>query len=66
MEQYKKSINNLNVFFGTPEVVQKGFEKLIDLGFDYFQIMFPYPNDLVQSERFAKLVIPKISERIRS
>ncbi|MFW9903169.1 MAG: TIGR03560 family F420-dependent LLM class oxidoreductase [Candidatus Thorarchaeota archaeon] len=60
LKEYKKSISSLNVFFGTPDVVQKEFEKLIDLGFDYFQIMFPYPNDLEQSERFAKQILPKI------
>jgi alkanesulfonate monooxygenase SsuD/methylene tetrahydromethanopterin reductase-like flavin-dependent oxidoreductase (luciferase family) len=59
LKEYKKSIGSLNVFFGTPEVVQQGFENLIDLGFDYFQIMFPYPNDLEQSERFAKHVLSK-------
>ncbi|UCG89762.1 MAG: TIGR03560 family F420-dependent LLM class oxidoreductase [Candidatus Heimdallarchaeota archaeon] len=60
LEGYKKSINNLNVFYGTPEVVQQGFDHLIDLGFDYFQIMFPYPSDYEQSNKFAKFVIPKL------
>ncbi|UCG00610.1 MAG: TIGR03560 family F420-dependent LLM class oxidoreductase [Candidatus Heimdallarchaeota archaeon] len=60
LTEYMKSINNLNVFFGTPEVVQQGFENLIDLGFDYFQIMFPYPMDYEQSEKFAKFIIQKM------
>ncbi|MFX0208865.1 MAG: LLM class F420-dependent oxidoreductase [Candidatus Hodarchaeota archaeon] len=59
LKEYKKSMGSLNVFFGTPEVVQNGFENLIDFGFDYFQIMFPYPNDLEQSERFAKHILPR-------
>ncbi|MFX1505509.1 MAG: TIGR03560 family F420-dependent LLM class oxidoreductase [Promethearchaeota archaeon] len=59
LKEYQKSIGSLNVFFGTPEIVQNGFENLVALGFDYFQIMFPYPNDLAQSERFAKLILPK-------
>jgi F420-dependent oxidoreductase-like protein len=62
LEEYKKAIKDLNVFFGTPEVVQQGFENLIDLGFDYFQIMFPYPKDYEQSEKFIKLVRTKIGK----
>ncbi len=60
LEEYKKSIDSLNVFYGTPEVVQQGFDNLIDLGFDYFQIMFPYPRDFEQSNEFAKFVLPKL------
>ncbi|MFX1539029.1 MAG: TIGR03560 family F420-dependent LLM class oxidoreductase [Promethearchaeota archaeon] len=60
LQEYKKSISNLNVFFGPPEVVQQGFEDLIALGFDYFQIMFPYPDDYQQSEKFTRLVLPNI------
>ncbi|MFX0125412.1 MAG: TIGR03560 family F420-dependent LLM class oxidoreductase [Candidatus Hodarchaeota archaeon] len=60
LEEYKKVIKNLNVFFGTPEVVQQGFEDLIDLGFDYFQIMFPYPKDYEQSGKFVELVMSKL------
>ncbi|MFX1285483.1 MAG: TIGR03560 family F420-dependent LLM class oxidoreductase [Promethearchaeota archaeon] len=59
LEEYKKSINNLNVFYGTPEDVQQGFDNLIALGFDYFQIMFPYPRDYEQSNKFAKFVLTK-------
>ena len=59
LKEYINSISNLNVFFGTPDVVQQRFENLIDLGFDYFQIMFPYPKDLEQSERFAKYILSK-------
>jgi F420-dependent oxidoreductase-like protein len=59
LEEYRKNLPE-NVFCGSPEYVQERFEKLISLGFDYFQIMFPYSRDLEQSTKFAKLVMPKI------
>jgi hypothetical protein len=49
-----------NVFLGTPEVVEDHFHKLINLGFDYFQIQFPYRNDLKQSKLFAKTMLSKL------
>ncbi|UCE13995.1 MAG: LLM class F420-dependent oxidoreductase [Candidatus Heimdallarchaeota archaeon] len=59
VEEYRKMLGN-GVFFGTPEFIQERFENLINLGFDYFQIMYPYPMDYEQSTKFAELVIPKI------
>ncbi|MHA2245874.1 MAG: hypothetical protein ACXADY_13000 [Candidatus Hodarchaeales archaeon] len=58
LEEYRKSIGN-GVFFGTPEVIKERFSEKIKQGFDYFQIMFPYPRDYEQSIKFAQLVIPK-------
>ena len=59
LEEYRKMLGK-GVFFGTPETVQERFEHMIDLGFSYFQIMFPYPMDYDQSTKFAQLVIPKL------
>ncbi len=59
LEEYRKMLGK-GVFFGTPETVQERFENLIDLGFSYFQIMFPYPIDYDQSTMFARLVLPKL------
>lgn len=59
IEEYQKSISK-GVFFGTPEIIIQQFQELIDLGFDYFQIMFPYPNDYEQSIKFGQHVIKKL------
>ena len=59
LEEFRKSLGK-RVFHGTPEVVRNRFEEMIDLGFDYFQIMFPYPLDYDQSTKFAQLVLPKL------
>ncbi|MFX0013674.1 MAG: TIGR03560 family F420-dependent LLM class oxidoreductase [Promethearchaeota archaeon] len=58
-EEYLKRLGS-GVFFGTPELICEKFENLINQGFDYFQIMFPYPMDLEQSTKFAKLVMPNL------
>jgi F420-dependent oxidoreductase-like protein len=50
----------VNVFMGTPEEVGSRFDELINLGFDYFQIQFPYRDDLEQCKLFARTVLPKI------
>ena len=49
-----------NVFLGTPDVVESHFHKLINLGFDYFQIQFPYRDDLEQSKLFAKTMFSRL------
>ncbi|UCE09462.1 MAG: LLM class F420-dependent oxidoreductase [Candidatus Thorarchaeota archaeon] len=49
-----------NVFLGTPEVVESKFEEMIGLGFDYFQIQFPYRDDLEQCKLFARVLLPKL------
>ncbi len=59
LEEFRKMLGK-GVFFGTPETVRERFENLIDLGFNYFQIMFPYPMDYDQSNKFAQLVLPKL------
>lgn len=59
LEDYQKSLAK-GVFWGTPDIVQERFENLIAMGFDYFQIMFPYEQDLEQSNLFAKFILPKI------
>ncbi len=58
VEDYMKNMGK-GVFYGTPENIQEQFEKLVQLGFDYFQVMFPYPLDYEQSNVFAELVLPK-------
>ncbi len=47
---------------GHPEEVMERFQYLIDLGFDYFQVMFPGINEetLKASQDFAKLVMKKL------
>ncbi|MDH5782694.1 MAG: LLM class F420-dependent oxidoreductase [Candidatus Bathyarchaeota archaeon] len=47
---------------GYPEEVIERFKFLIDLGFDYFQVMFPETGDeaLKASQAFAKLVMNKL------
>ncbi|MHA2296814.1 MAG: LLM class F420-dependent oxidoreductase [Candidatus Hodarchaeales archaeon] len=58
VEEYKKKLPP-GVFVGTPEVVEQRFQELIDLGFDYYQLMFPYPEDYEQIDDFARLVMKK-------
>ncbi|MFX0114416.1 MAG: LLM class F420-dependent oxidoreductase [Candidatus Hodarchaeota archaeon] len=57
LEEFKQRIGGTGAFVGTPDVVQQAFQELIDLGFDYFQVMFPYPDDLTASQEFARLVM---------
>jgi len=47
---------------GYPEEVTERFKFFIDLGFDYFQVMFPETGDeaLKASQAFAKLVMNKL------
>lgn len=59
VSEFKKQLPT-NAFSGTPDTIQTKFQELIDLGFDYFQIMFPYPEDYNQSEAFANLVLNKL------
>jgi F420-dependent oxidoreductase-like protein len=59
LEDYRNSIGK-GVFAGTPDQVKERFQELVNLGFDYFQIMFPYPLDYEQSTTFAQLVMPKL------
>ena len=59
IEEYQKNISP-GVFFGTPEVILQRFQELIDLGFEYFQVMFPYPYDYEQSIKFSQHIIPKL------
>ena len=59
LEEYMKGLPP-GVIAGTPEVVEKRLLELIDLGFDYFQVMFPYPDDYQQSNEFARLVLKKM------
>jgi F420-dependent oxidoreductase-like protein len=59
VEEYRKNISQ-GAFLGTPQIIKQHFEEMINLGFDYFQIMFPYPLDYEQSTKFARLVIPRI------
>lgn len=58
LEEYKKGLPP-GIITGTPDEVEKRFQELIDLGFDYFQIMFPYPDDYQQSDDFAKMVLKR-------
>ena len=58
LEEYRKSIGD-GVFFGTPEVIEERFNERINQGFEYFQIMFPYPLIFEQSNKFAKLIFPR-------
>ncbi|MFX0084808.1 MAG: TIGR03560 family F420-dependent LLM class oxidoreductase [Candidatus Hodarchaeota archaeon] len=58
IKEYKKNMGK-GVFYGIPEHIQEKFEKLVKLGFDYFQVMFPYPLDYEQSHKFAELILPK-------
>ena len=58
LDVYKKTLGK-GVFYGTPEYIQEKFEQLTQLGFDYFQIMFPYPLDYEQSKIFAEFVLPR-------
>ncbi|OLS21517.1 MAG: Pyrimidine monooxygenase RutA [Candidatus Heimdallarchaeota archaeon LC_3] len=60
LDEYKKRFSD-GVFIGTPEKVQERFQNLIDMGFDYFQCMFPYGNDYEASQEFGKLILPKLS-----
>ena len=55
-KEFRKRLPS-NVFIGTPETVKKRFQELIDLGIDYFQIQFPYPEDYSQSNSFAHLIL---------
>jgi len=59
VDEYRNSIG-MGTFLGTPEIIIQQFQELINLGFDYFQIMFPYPNDYEQSIKFAQHVLPKL------
>lgn len=58
LEDYRNSLGK-GVFTGTPDKVIERFEELVNLSFDYFQIMFPYPLDYEQSTKFTQLVMPK-------
>jgi F420-dependent oxidoreductase-like protein len=60
VEEFKKRMGETGAFVGTPEAIQERFRDLIDLGFDYFQVMFPYPDDLKASQEFARLVMNKL------
>ena len=57
-EDYKKRLGN-GVFFGTPEQVKERFDRLIDLGFTYFQVMFPFGFDYDQALKFSNSILPQ-------
>ena len=60
VEDFKKRLGN-GAFIGTPEEVQNRFQHLIDLGFSYFQIVYPYGLDYTASNDFARLVMNKLA-----
>ncbi|MFW9915921.1 MAG: LLM class F420-dependent oxidoreductase [Candidatus Thorarchaeota archaeon] len=60
IEEFKKRMGATGAFVGTPEVIQQEFQELIDLGFDYFQVMFPYPDDYRASQDFAQTIMKKL------
>jgi F420-dependent oxidoreductase-like protein len=47
-------------FIGFPDEVIERYNFLIELGFTYFQIVFPYGKDVESSKRFADLVMKNI------
>ena len=47
-------------FIGLPEQVIERYQYLIDLGFSYFQVIFPYGKEVEMSSRFSDLIIKKI------
>ncbi|MFX0185977.1 MAG: LLM class F420-dependent oxidoreductase [Candidatus Hodarchaeota archaeon] len=59
LKDYRTTIGK-GTFAGTPDQVKKRFQEMFTLGFDYFQIMFPYPWDYDQSTKFAQLVMPEL------
>ncbi|MFX0052420.1 MAG: hypothetical protein ACFE8U_14135, partial [Candidatus Hermodarchaeota archaeon] len=59
LKYYRTTIGK-GTFVGTPDQVKKRFQEMISLGFDYFQIMFPYPIDYNQSTKFAQLVMSEL------
>ena len=46
-------------WIGLPEQVRDRIQHMIDLGFDYFNIMLPYPDEIEASSKFYELVINK-------
>ncbi|MHA2250530.1 MAG: TIGR03560 family F420-dependent LLM class oxidoreductase [Candidatus Kariarchaeaceae archaeon] len=63
IEDLKQRINGSpgpGAWVGTPEKLLERIRHLIDMGFDYFNLMFPYPNDLELTRSFEKLVMRKI------
>lgn len=58
-ERLKKSVGP-GAWAGTPEKVIERLQYLIDLGFDYFHLMFPYSKDLELTKNFEKLIMRKI------
>ncbi|MFX0095630.1 MAG: LLM class flavin-dependent oxidoreductase, partial [Candidatus Hodarchaeota archaeon] len=58
LKDYKKRLRR-GFFVGTPEKLQQRFGEFIDLGFDYFQVMFPYKQEIEISEMFAKYIMPQ-------
>ncbi|MFW9929672.1 MAG: LLM class flavin-dependent oxidoreductase, partial [Candidatus Thorarchaeota archaeon] len=58
VDEFKKLLGP-DVFLGTPEIIEARFQELINMGFDYFQIVFLYGRDLEDSKKFAKLIIPR-------
>ena len=47
-------------FSGYPEDVIERYRYLIDSGYSYFQLVFPFGQDVEMSSRFADLVMKKI------
>ena len=56
-EQWKKHPGS---FSGYPEEVIERYSYLISLGYTYFQLVFPYGQEVEMSSRFADLVMKKI------
>lgn len=58
LDEYRKGLGK-GVFCGTPDAIEEKLYDLINQGFDYFQIEFPYPLIFEQSNEFAKLIFPR-------
>ena len=46
---------------GTPERVAETLRELQALGFQHFQMVFPYKQEQEMLQRFAELVVPQLS-----
>ena len=47
-------------FIGLPEQVIERYQYLIDLGFTYFQVIFPFGKEVEMSTRFSDLIMKKL------
>ncbi len=61
VEEVKTKMMSLpGSFIGFPEQVIERYRYLIDLGFSYFQVIFPFGKEIEMSTKFADLVMKKI------